>query len=59
MGGLLVHGIPEFRLPRNTIQEAIQKVLDLGVKVELNREIGKNLELDELEREYEAILLAF
>ena len=59
MGGLLVHGIPEFRLPRNTIQEAIQKVLDLGVQVELNREIGKNLELDELEREYEAILLAF
>ena len=59
MGGLLVHGIPEFRLPRNTIQEAIQKVLDLGVKVELNKEIGKNLELDELEKEYDAILLAF
>lgn len=59
LGGLLAHGIPDFRLPRNVLNKTIQKVLDLGVEVKLNRELGKNLSLDELEKEYDAILLSF
>ncbi len=59
LGGLLVHGIPEFRLPKHITEETIQKILDLGVKVFLNQEIGVNLELEKLEKEYDAILLAF
>ena len=59
LGGLLVHGIPEFRLPRDVVEGTIKKVLDLGVEVKLKQEIGKNLSLEELEKEYDAILLAF
>lgn len=59
LGGLLVHGIPEFRLPKKIVNKTIQKVLDIGIKVEYNKELGKNLRLDELENEYDAILLSF
>ena len=59
IGGLLVHGIPDFRLPRKVIKETIQKVLDLGIEIATNQELGVNLKLDELEKEYDAILLCF
>ncbi len=59
LGGLLVHGIPYFRLPRDVVKESVKKILDLGVSVHLNKELGVNLNLDELEGEYDAILLSF
>ena len=59
LGGLLSHGIPDFRLPRDVLSKTIQKVLDLGVKVYYKEELGKNLQLDRLEKEYDAILLSF
>ena len=58
-GGLLIHGIPEFRLPRKAVDETIEKILDLGIKVNLEKELGKNLEIEDLEKEYDAILLCF
>lgn len=58
-GGLLVHGIPEFRLPKDIVKETIQKVLDLGVNVYFEKELGKNLNLDDLKKEYDAVLLSF
>lgn len=57
LGGLLMHGIPDFRLPKDTAQSVIQKVLDLGVKVELKKELGKDITLEELEKEYDGVLL--
>lgn len=59
LGGLLVYGIPEFRLPKDIVKNTIQKILDLGVKVKYNQELGKNLEISELEQEYDAIFLSF
>ena len=58
-GGLLYHGIPEFRLPREIIDSVIKKVLDLGIKVELGKELGKDFTLDELKNKYDAVLLCF
>ncbi len=57
--GLLVHGIPEFRLPRDIIKKSIKKILELGIVVKYNQEFGKNLFLDEIEKEYDNIILAF
>ena len=57
LGGLLVHGIPEFRLPKEEVKESINKILELGIKVEYNRELGKNLKLEDLEKDYDAIFL--
>lgn len=58
LGGLLVHGIPEFRLSKQTIKETVYRILELGIKVEYNKEIGKNLKLEELEQNYDAVFLA-
>lgn len=59
LGGLLIHGIPEFRLPKDVVQNTVQKIIDLGLDVKYNMELGKNLSLKELEKEYDAIFLAF
>ena len=59
LGGLLVHGIPEFRLPKEIVKETVQKVIDLGLDVKYEVELGKNLSLQELEQQYDAIFLAF
>lgn len=58
LGGLLVHGIPEFRLSKETVKETVNRILDLGIKVEYNKELGKNLTLEELEQNYDAIFLS-
>lgn len=59
LGGLLIHGIPEFRLPKEIVKQAVQKILDLGLKVKYNQELGKNILLKDLEQQYDAIFLAF
>jgi glutamate synthase (NADPH/NADH) small chain len=51
-GGVLVYGIPEFRLPKSIVQKEIDTLIDLGVKIETNMVIGKVLEIDELMNEY-------
>ncbi len=47
-GGVLVYGIPEFRLPKAIVQKEIDTLKQLGVKVETNMVIGKILSIDEL-----------
>lgn len=59
LGGLLVHGIPEFRLSKEIVKKSIEKVLELGIDVKYNQELGKNIKLSDLEKEYDIILLAF
>lgn len=59
LGGLLVHGIPEFRLSKDIVNKTVQMILDLGVDVKYNYELNKNLQLADLEKQYDAIFLAF
>lgn len=47
-GGVLMYGIPEFRLPKSIVQTEIEKLKKYGVKIETNIIIGKTLLLDEL-----------
>ena len=58
LGGLLIYGIPEFRLPKDIVKSAIDKILDLGIEVKYNKELGKNLFLDNLTKEYDYVYLA-
>jgi len=51
-GGVLVYGIPEFRLPKSIVQKEVEGLKALGVKVETNMVIGKTLSVDELFDEY-------
>lgn len=59
LGGLLIHGIPEFRLPKEIVRKTVQKIIDLGLEVKYNKELGKSLTLKDLEEKYDAIFLAF
>ncbi len=47
-GGVLVYGIPEFRLPKKIVQDEIENLKALGVKVETNVVVGRTIEVDEL-----------
>ena len=47
-GGVLVYGIPEFRLPKAIVQKEIDTLKELGVKVETNMVIGRAIAIDEL-----------
>ena len=51
-GGVLVYGIPEFRLPKDIVQKEVDNLTALGVKIETNMVIGKVLSIDELMEEY-------
>jgi len=48
LGGVLVYGIPEFRLPKEVVRREIESLHKLGVKFETNTVIGKTLTVDEL-----------
>ena len=57
-GGVLVYGIPEFRLPKAIVAKEVETLKQLGVKVETNVVIGKTLTIDELfEMGYEAVFV--
>lgn len=57
-GGVLVYGIPEFRLPKAIVQKEIENLEAMGVKINTNMVIGKTLSIDELfEYGYEAVFI--
>ncbi len=57
-GGVLVYGIPEFRLPKAIVQSEIDYLAQLGVKFELNAVIGRTESVDELLKENDALFIA-
>jgi glutamate synthase (NADPH/NADH) small chain len=57
-GGVLMYGIPEFRLPKEIVQAEVDYVISLGVKLELDMVIGKTISVDELlNSSYQAVFL--
>ena len=57
-GGVLVYGIPEFRLPKSIVAKEVETLKELGVKIETNVIIGKTLTVDELfEMGFEAVFI--
>lgn len=57
-GGVLVYGIPEFRLPKAIVQAEVDYLAGLGVKFELNSIVGRTETVDELLEENDAVFLA-
>ncbi len=58
-GGVLVYGIPEFRLPKKIVAKEIETLKELGVKIEVNTVVGKTVSVDELmgEQGFEAVFI--
>lgn len=57
-GGYLRYGIPEYRLPTAIVDKEIAYVTDLGVNIHLNVEVGKDIALDELKANNDAVIVA-
>ncbi len=57
-GGMLRYGIPEFRLPRNVLDEEINAILKMGVMLKTGIRIGENMPLDNLLNSHDAVLAA-
>lgn len=58
LGGILKRGIPEFRLSNEIVEKTIEQILALGIDVQCEKELGKNLYLVDLKKEYDAIYLS-
>lgn len=57
-GGVLMYGIPEFRLPKDVVEREIKYIKSLGVEIQVNTVIGKTLSVDELFQEgYNAVFI--
>jgi len=57
-GGMLLWGIPEYRLPRNVLRKEIQAILDLGVDLRCNTKIGRDISWEDLQARYHAVYIA-
>lgn len=55
-GGMLMYGIPEFRLPRNILENEIQTILDLGVELRTGVRIGRDIPVEKILSDYDALL---
>lgn len=54
-GGMMRYGIPEYRLPYDQIDKDINYILSLGVDIQYNTKVGKDISLADLEKEYDAV----
>jgi NADPH-dependent glutamate synthase beta subunit-like oxidoreductase len=57
LGGMMRYGIPGFRTPRDVLDAEIQRILDLGVEAKLNFHIGKDITLEQIRKDYDAVFL--
>lgn len=56
-GGVLVYGIPEFRLPKSIVSKEVEYVKGLGVEFKFNEVVGRTIPFDELKRDYDAVFI--
>jgi NADPH-dependent glutamate synthase beta subunit-like oxidoreductase len=57
-GGMLRYGIPDYRLPEKILDAEIDRILGMGVELQLNKAVGHDVSLDELRKEYKAVFVA-
>jgi len=58
LGGMMVMGIPEYRLPRDLIAKEIQSIIDMGVDVQTNVKLGTDVTFAEIKDRHDAVLVA-
>lgn len=57
LGGMMRYGIPGFRTPRDVLDAEIQRILDLGVKTRLKCHVGKDITMEQIRKEFDAVFL--
>ena len=57
-GGYLRNGIPEYRLPNEVVDKEIKRIVELGVDIVLNTNVGQDVKIEDLRKENDAVVLA-
>jgi len=57
LGGMMMLGIPEYRLPRDVLDREIQAIVDLGLDVHMGTRLGRDVSLTELRQQHDAVFL--
>ena len=58
LGGMSRYGIPGYRMPRDIMDGENRRIIDMGVEVRMNTRVGRDISFEQLEQDYDAILLA-
>ncbi|RMD71213.1 MAG: FAD-dependent oxidoreductase, partial [Gammaproteobacteria bacterium] len=58
LGGMMRYGIPGYRTPREVLDGEIKRIVDMGVEVRTNTRVGRDVSIEDLEKEYDAIIWA-
>ena len=58
LGGMMRYGIPGYRIPRDKLDYEIQRIIDLGVETRMQTRVGSDVTIEELEKEFDAIIWA-
>lgn len=58
LGGMMRYGIPGYRTPRDVLDGEMDRIIDMGVEKRMNTCIGKDISIDELEKDFDAVLFA-
>jgi NADPH-dependent glutamate synthase beta subunit-like oxidoreductase len=58
LGGMFRYGIPGYRVPRDKLDGEIQRIIDMGVDVRLKTRVGKDVSLESIEKEFDAVCWA-
>ena len=58
LGGMLRYGIPNYRFPRERLQEDLDCILSTGVEIKYNTKIGESITIDDLRKEYDAVYVS-
>ncbi|NOR51365.1 MAG: 4Fe-4S dicluster domain-containing protein, partial [Gammaproteobacteria bacterium] len=58
LGGMVRYGIPGYRTPRDVLDGEIQRIVDMGVEIKTGTKVGVDVSLEQLEKDYDAVLFA-
>ncbi|SMN11668.1 Protein similar to glutamate synthase [NADPH] small chain, clustered with sulfite reductase [uncultured Candidatus Thioglobus sp.] len=58
LGGMMMYGIPDYRVPRDILRHEIERIIETGVETKMNTKIGVDITVEELEKDYDAVLFA-
>ena len=58
LGGMMMYGIPGYRTPRDVLHGEMNRIVDMGVELRMKTRVGTDISLDELEKNYDAVLFA-
>ena len=58
LGGMMRYGIPEYRIPRDKLNQELQRIVDMGVELKMKTRVGRDVSIQQVEKEFDSILWA-